>query len=179
MQDPTADFLKAGRDSLLAGVQLSRQCSYARRAPEPASLPHFAQARVFLDEVLRRHPDHQEALMMMSQLSENVLDFRAAIDFLERAFDVGEPKTKKSLKRLVRLRESAAEWEDLLLSPSELRGLGDYLEANRVGSNHRTLQLTRAWLTASGMHDPDRVIGALERRGAFSDFQVLANVVYG
>ena len=64
----------------------------------PDSLTSFANVREILEEVLTERPDHREALMMMSQLSECLLDYNNALGFLTRAFDAGEPKSKKSLK---------------------------------------------------------------------------------
>ncbi|WP_406697770.1 hypothetical protein V5E97_02790 [Singulisphaera sp. Ch08] len=179
MADEIPDSLKAARESLLLGVRLSKQGSYARRAPNPDSLPYFAQAHDLLAELLNEQPDHREALVMMSQISECLMDFSAALSFLARAFDAGEPKSKKLLKRLALLRENATAWRDLGLTPEMLGMLGNHLEAEGVGPAHETLQLTRDWLTANHIGDPEIVVAALERRGAFSDFQVLANVVYG
>lgn len=179
MSDAHLNSLREARDSLLLGLKLSKQGSYHRRAPEPDSLAHFGRASRLLDELLRREPTNREALMMMSQLLESLLDFGGAASLLMRALDVGEPKTKKLLKRLALLQESAKEWRELLLTPDSLRELGEYLKNRGVGPNDRTLNLTREWLTAKGFDNPDQVVAALGRRGGFSDFQVLANVVYG
>jgi hypothetical protein len=179
MDDKIHDPLKAAREILLQGMRLSNQGSYARRAPNPASLPHFACARSILEGVLREVPDQKEALVMMSQVSESLLDFDKAIIFLTCAFDAGEPKSKKSLKRMALLRENSTTWRDLGLTPEMLRKLGDHLQAKGVGPNHRTLQLTRDWLSENHDGNPESIVTALERRGAFSDFQVLANIVYG
>ena len=115
---------------------------------------------------------------MMSQISECLMDFNSAIEYLGRAITAGEPKTKKTLKRLALLRENAAMWRELFLTPASLRELGNYLEANKVGPRNRTMELTKKWLVAKGVDNPDKVIQSLESYGAFSDFQVLSNVVY-
>lgn len=179
MQDPLNETLEVARQELLLGVKLSKQGSYARRAPDAESLPHFHEADRLLKEILKGDPSNREALIMMSQLSESVLDFPAAIHYLNKAFDAGEPRTKKSLKRLALLKDNAKTWKRLKLSPASLRSLGEYLEGMGVGPNHRSLDLTREWLAANVDDDPEELIAALEDRGAYSDFQVLANVVKG
>jgi len=179
VEKQTLDSLKAARESLLLGMRLSKQGSYARRAPNPDSLSFFANARERLEEVLAELPDQREALMMMSQVAECLLDYNTALSYLMRAFDAGEPKSKKSLKRLARLCEGIHEWPDLGLTPEMLRELGHHLDAAGVTTDHTTLRLTRGWLMANHVENPESVIAALERRGAFSDFQVLANVCHG
>jgi hypothetical protein len=179
LESKISDRLRAARESLFLGVKLSNQGSYARRAPSPDSLPLFANAREKLEEVLAEIPTHREALMMMAQLSECLLDYDDAVGLLTRAFDAGEPKSKKSLKRLARLRENSHEWQALGLTPDMLRRLGDHLDAEGVTPGETTLRHTRDWLVENHIDDPEAVVAALERRGAFSDFQVLANVCYG
>jgi hypothetical protein len=179
VEDKILDSLKAARESLQLGMRLSNQGSYARRAPSPGSLPFFANAQEQLEEVLTELPDNREALVMMSQVAECLLAYDKALSYLTRAFDAGEPKSKKSLKRLALLRENSHAWRDLGLTPEMLRELGDHLESEGVTTDHTTLRLTRDWLMEKHIADPESVIAALERRGAFSDFQVLANICYG
>ena len=116
---------------------------------------------------------------MMAQVCEGLMNFKGAIEFLNKAFAAGEPRTKKHLKKLALMRENAEEWHDLVLSPEELRELGEYLLEMKVGSANRSFDITKEWLETQSTHDVNEVIESLERRGAFSDFQVLANVVYG
>lgn len=179
MQEQTADLLKAARQDLKTAIGLSRQGSYGRRAPSPESLPHYGEAKRLLRLALEREPNHREALILLAQVSEGLMDFNAAADFLDRAFEAGEPKTKKLLKKVALLRENTKQWKDLILSPEMLRDLGEYLESQGVGPANRSLDFTREWLSSNFDGDPEQVIAALGERGAFSDFQVLANVVYG
>ena len=116
---------------------------------------------------------------MMSQVTECLLDYDTALAYLNRAFDAGEPKSKRALKQLALLRENSHAWRELGLTPEMLRELGDHLEAEGVTPDHKTLRLTRGWLIENHIGDPEAVIAALERRGAFSDFQVFANICYG
>ncbi len=179
MRDEIHDLLQAAQASLFLGMKLSKQGSYARRAPSTDSLPHFERAHEILERILTELPNHRQALVMMSQVSECLLDYDTALRLLSHALDVGEPRSKKLLKRLALLREYSKIWRDLGLSPEMLRELGEYLEAQGVDPNHTTLRLTRDWLVENHIDDPEVVIDALRRRGAFSDFLVFSNVVYG
>lgn len=178
MRDELPKLLQAAQDLMFRGVKLSRQSSLGRRAPESAARPHFEQARDILDEALRREPENRTALVSRSQCAECLLDYESALEFLSRTFAAGELKTHKALKRFAAMRESARFWRDLSLSPELLQALGHYLEAADVGPNHRTMQLTRQWLASHDIENPDKVLAAFDQLGAFSDFQVLANVVY-
>jgi hypothetical protein len=65
----------------------------------------------------------------------------------------------------------------LMLTPSQLHDLGQYLESQLAGQlGERDLHLTRQWLGDRDL-DVAKIIQALENRGAFSDFEVLANIV--
>ncbi len=116
---------------------------------------------------------------MMSQVSECLLDYDTALNLLSHAFTAGEPRSKKLLKRLALLRECSKMWRALGLTPDMLRKLGEYLEAKGVDPGHTTLRLTRGWLLENHVDAAEAVIEALQRRGAFSDFLVFSNVVYG
>ncbi len=179
MHDQLSVSLITARDSMNSAIKLSKQGSYHRRAPSAESLPHYGEARRALLQILEQEPNNREALLMMSQVSEGLMNFKAAIHNLEKAFLAGEPRSKKHLKKLALLWENAKDWKDLLLKPEDLRELGDYLMSMGVGSEHRTLELTRNWLAEREEYDTGATIAALAERGAFSDFQVLANVVYG
>jgi hypothetical protein len=175
----TIDQMVEARESLLLGIEYSMQRSYQRRAPAFESLSYFERARELLEDVLRRQPQNREALMMMSQVWECLLEYDAAERYLLRALAAGEPRTKRMLKRLSLLREGARIWNGFPLTPEMLRALGKYLEGEGVNEHHRTLDLTRRWLAENGFTDIEQVIQAFGRKRAFSDFQVLANVVRG
>lgn len=179
MDTRVKEALAAARQSWLSGVRLSKQCAYGRRAPDPESLPHFSEAARLLQDVLNQCPDNPEALTMMSQVSECLLDYDAAIAFQNKAFESGEPKTKKAIKRIALLGEAARAWRELLLTPELLKELGLFLESKGVGPNDRSLCNTYEWLSKNVTGKADAVIASLEKRGAFTDFQVLANIVHG
>lgn len=179
MDQNNRDYLNDARDSLSIARKLSNQSAYARRQPDPESLPHYANARELLEAFLSKSPEHREALLLLSEISESTLDFDSALHFLDRAFRAGEPRSKKLLKKLALIRESQTMWRDLVISPSQLRELGDYLDAHGVNTSNNTFDLTRAWLAENDVDHADAIIDGLERQGAFSDFQVLANLVDG
>lgn len=179
MPQSIADMLSTARQDLQTAIGLSRQGSYGRRGPSPESLPHYGETKRLLRLVLESEPCNREALLMMAKVSEGLMDFEAAFDFLSRAIQAGEPKSKKLLKKLAQLRENTEHWKTLVLTPDMLRELGEYLESRKVGPANRSLDITREWLHLNFDGNPEQVIAGFEKRGAFSDFQVLANVVYG
>lgn len=173
------DFLSKAREDLLTAVRLSRQGSYRRRAPSPESLPHYGEAKRQLLLALEIEPAHREALMMMAQVAEGLMDFRSAVSYLDRALQTGEFRTKKLLKKLAHLRDNAEYWDSLSLTPSKLQELGEYLDLMGVSPDSRSLENTRQWLLSNFDGDPEQVIAEFSERGAFSDYHVLANVAYG
>lgn len=179
MKEPAADALQAARQDVRTAIGLSRQGSYNRRAPSPESLPHYGEAKRLLQLVLEIEPNHREALVLMAQVFEGLMDFDAAADFLNRAIRAGEPKTKKLRRKLALMHENTRQWKDLVLAPHMLRDLGQHLESMGVDPANRSLDFTREWLSSNFDGDPEQVIGVLNERGAFSDFHVLVNVVHG
>jgi hypothetical protein len=89
-------------------------------------------------------------------------------------------RSKRDLKRLALLDEAAKQWESLPLSPDELRQLGDFLRASGADNptRGRALEFTEQWLRMSAI-PVDAAIEAFGRSGAFTDFQVLNNIVRG
>lgn len=173
------DKLAQARECLLHGIRLARQRSYQRRAPARIAIPHLVEARRQLLDLLQQDPVNDDALILLSEAEEVLLNYTQAIRYLERAMNNELQRTKKNKKRLAALRQYAAQWEDLGLSPQQLAELGKHLAARGVSPVNRSLELTREWLQSISVANADDVIAALHRRGAFSDFQVLANVVWG
>lgn len=64
---------------------------------------------------------------------------------------------------------------DLGLTPEQLRELGAFLEERGVSATRRSREHTTAWLQQQGL-DVDAVLAALNRRGGFSDWEVLWNI---
>lgn len=176
--NPTKQQLDLARNEFLTGVKLSKQGSYARRNPDLLSIPHFQKAKSILLNLEKSDPDNIEILVLLSQIEECLMNYTKAILYLNQSFSAGKSQTKSDLKRLIRLRQESVEWRDLKLSARELEELGSYLSRLNVGPQHTTLDLTKEWLLLNDISHPEDVISALERRGAFSDFQVLKNVVH-
>jgi hypothetical protein len=175
--DPKAVHVEAER-ALMTGLRASKQGSYSRRAPEPAAIPHLSRARSLLLLLLKEKADPQ-LLRHLSTAEECLMHYSAAVEYLERAMQFDPNSRRHDLKRLSMLRESAAFWRGLLLSPIQLRELGQYLRDRGVNAGDRSMHLTREWLAASNIDDHEAVIDALALHGGGSDFQVLENVVRG
>jgi hypothetical protein len=109
---------------------------------------------------------------------EALLEYSEAITSLNRAMELST-RDKKNLKRLARLREAKSFWDQLTLTPYQLHDLGAYLQERGTSLDAETLAATQEWLEAAGLPDPESVLDAFENLGAFSDFQVLENIVRG
>jgi hypothetical protein len=120
-------------------------------------------ARDGLRRLLEKDRTNAEAWQLLSQAEECLLNYQEAITSLEQA------------------KESCGYWQDFPLSADQLRKLGHYLVGAGAEEEQRgrTFTFTRRWLAENKVPEPDAVIQALEKRGAFSDFQVLYNVVRG
>jgi tetratricopeptide (TPR) repeat protein len=176
MSDPAEPDLETLREILRRGQKLSGQGSYKRRAPHPDAHPHLVQALKQLVALCRSQPDNADAWLLRSEAHEALLQYPEATQALERAVAIAGP-TKRTRKKLAHLRELVAEWAMLMLTPSQLHDLGQYLESQLAGQlGERDLHLTRQWLGDRDL-DVAKIIQALENRGAFSDFEVLANIV--
>jgi hypothetical protein len=168
------------REMLLKGIKLSMQSSLARRKPAPAATPFLEQARTGLKALTTQDGRNAVAWRLLSQAEECLLNYSAAVKCLETAIELTGYTGNKERKRLALLKESLSERARFPLSPDELASLGQFLKdwgaTNEV--NGRTLERTTRWLEDNDFDVPD-VIDALARRGAFTDFQVLYNLVRG
>lgn len=177
MASESLDELRA---ALNQGRKLSMQGSFGRRAPEPSAVPYLRKARDGLANYVRDAGQQEaEAWRLLSEAEECLLSYAMAIKALERAMALGQ-RDRKDLKRLALLKQYARDWSALPLSPEQLEALGQFLR-DRLGDDtgERSFRWTQEWLHAAGVSDPGVVIAALEARGAFSDFQVLYNVIRG
>lgn len=175
------DSIDAVREMFRAVVKKSMQTSYARRYPAKETVSTFETVRANLRTMVQHNPGNSEAWRLLSQVEECLLNYVEAIRCLEQAMSLGNARDRKDMKHLALLRSSQAEWASLRLSPAQLMSLGEFLVQAGVekGAQHRSLELTRYWLETNGIVNPEEVIAALETRGAFTDFQVLYNVVRG
>ena len=174
------DVLSRLRETLLEGIKLSMQSSCARRSPAPGAIPYLESARRSLREFSEHDPNNVEALRLLSQAEECLLNYREAISCIERAMKLEGSKNKRDLKRPALLQEAAKEWWDLCLSPEDLRRLGEFLQASGADdpTRGRSLEFTKQWLRIAAL-PVDPTLEAFSRRGAFTDFQVLNNLVRG
>jgi hypothetical protein len=177
----SADELHTLRETLLQGIRMSKQGSYARRSPAPASVKYLRDACQGLRELVKRDEKNIEAWRLLSQAEECLLNYREAIACLEEAMFVANQRSKQDLKRLALLKQSFAEWDKLPLSSKQLRSLGDFLEECGANEerNGRTLRFTMQWLDDNQIPSRDAVISAFKMRGGHTDFMVLYNVVRG
>ena len=99
---------------------------------------------------------------------------------LEKAVELSGGPDKRDLKKLALLGQAQRQWADMPLSPKKLADLGAYLEKQLSGGiGERNRHLTEQWLQQQNIDKPQKILEALEKRGAYSDFQVLYNVVRG
>jgi hypothetical protein len=170
--------LKSLEAMLRQGQRLSMQGSYDRRAPSAEAVPLLVRARDGLKELTSRGPSEAHVWQLLSLAHEALLEYGAALAAAGEAIRLSGRKEKRDLKRLAQLRESAALWSEMPLSPTQLAQLGDFLrEKLHGGTGERSLRWTESWLSEQRIPEPAKVIAALRNRGGFTDFEVLANVV--
>lgn len=168
------------RDALRQGQRLSGQISLERRAPAAKAVPYLKTARDGLRQYVADTPTSVAAWRLLAEAEECLLDYGAALRALQKAIELSGKRDRRDVKKLVFLQQADGKWADLGLTPAQLASLGRHLEAQLAGgTGDRSLRLTREWLAREEIAAPERVIAALDRRGAFSDFQVLYNVVRG
>jgi hypothetical protein len=112
-------------------------------------------------------------------VEEMLLNYRGALAYLEQALAASSTHDRRDLKKLAQYRTLLAEWDSLNLSPTELKAMGAYLKSKEVGPHERSRKWTIDWIRT---HCPDRedtILRGLDTRGAYSDYQVLVNVVKG
>jgi len=89
-------------------------------------------------------------------------------------------RDKKDLKKLALYQQNEEKWKDLILTPTQLKELGDFLEQKQNEALfERSFKWTKTWLQLKGISDAESVLEGLRRNGGYDDFQVLANVVHG
>jgi tetratricopeptide (TPR) repeat protein len=174
------DELLSLRAKLLRGITLSKQSSYARRSPDRRALPLLEEARAGLRAVVEQSTTNSGAWRLLSQAEECLMNYREAISCLETAMELSQARSTKDLKRLTLLKQSLKEWECLPLSPDELETLGRFLVASGVEDERigRSLRFTTQWLREKGF-DVELALDRFWQRGAYTDFQVLYNLVRG
>ncbi len=170
--------LRSLEDALRQGQRLSMQGSYERRAPAVEAVPFLVRARDGLKELTFRGSADARVWHLLSLAHEALLEYGLAIAAAQEAMRLSSSKSKRDLKRLSLLRESAAMWSEMPLSPAQLAQLGEYVRDKLSGgTGDRTLRWTESWLSQQQISEPEKVIAALRNRGGFTDFEVLSNVI--
>jgi hypothetical protein len=168
------------RRILIEGQRRSKQGSYMRRNPASAAIPFLLEARTALREYVRVNDTNAEALRLLSQAEECLLNYSAARQYLERAMSLSAQKDKKDMKKLALLIEYGNQWTELELTPAQLEDLGKYLRARlRENGCDHTLRFTRERLMGASRVKTKGFIEAVRNRGGFCDCEVLNNVVMG
>lgn len=164
------------REILLQGQKLSMQGSLDRRMPDKKSVPYLL--RRGLKEYIKENTEDAIALRMLSQAEECLLNYNAAIDYLTKAIELSG-KDKKDMARLVLLKDYQTQWNDLGLSPDQLKKLGDFLsEKLEECTCDHSLIFTKILLNENVMKSKSaKLIKAIQNAGGFCDCEVLANVV--
>lgn len=175
------DTLEELRALLISAIRISKQGSYGRREPATIARPQLEEARMKLQEFVRIEPANAGAWRLLSQAEESLLRYSIAVDCLKKAMALSKTRNKEDLKRLALLTQSAAHWAALALSAEQLRDLGVFLVRQGADeeSRGRSLDSTKQWLMDNDVENPEAIITALADRGAYTDFQVLYNVVRG
>lgn len=112
---------------LLQGQKLSMQGSLDRRMPDKKSIPFLLEARKGLKEYVEINQEDSLGWRLLSQAEECLLNYSSALNYLEKAIELGG-KDKKDLKKIALLRVCQGQWEDLGLTMEQLNSLGDYLD---------------------------------------------------
>ncbi len=175
--DSTED-LQSLEELLMQGQRLSMQGSYERRPPAAEAVPFLVRARDGLKQMATRSSANEQVWHLLSLAHEALLEYGPALAAAHEGMMLSGRKDKRDLKRIALLRQSAAQWNEMPLSPAQLTELSEYLRDKLAGGiGDRTLRWTEAWLSEQRMVEPDKVIAALRNRGGSTDFQVLSNVI--
>ena len=165
---------------LVDGIRISKQSSYARRAPSSEAIPLIEEARKELKAFVSQHPQDQEGWTLLAQAEECLMRFSEARKCLQQAMDLSGQRRRNDLKKMALYTELESEWKNFLLTPVQLRELGHYLRLKlSVHPPARNFQWTEKWLRANGFEDTTNIIESIQARGAFDDFQVSENLARG
>lgn len=165
------------RALLQEGLALAKQVSYERRMPAAAALQNLREASSGLRVLVRKEPS-AEAWRSLALAEEVLLHYPAAFEALQQAIALSPSPDRKDLKRLVQLKEYAAKWDALGLSPKSLSDLGKFLQTalgqKSCDHSHRH---TKAWFVSRGTKSVPKVIKSLQSAGGYCDCEILFNVV--
>lgn len=173
-----ADELARLQRILETGQRLARQGSYERREPEKEAIPYLVEARRGLRRFVREYPESVEAWLALSFAEEYLLNYPAARQSLDRYLLLGGERSKKTLKRLVNLKQYEERWAVLLLTPAQLGSLGAFLELELAKSEcDHSHSLTETWLKEHLKTKQALALEAVKKYGGHCDCEVLFNLV--
>lgn len=159
-------------------VKQSRQSSLDRRAPSSELKAAFSQLRAQLKVLIKANSDSERALRILANTEEALLNYRDAANCLREAIRLSKKREHRDLKKLAFLEQSAAEWEALILSPEDLKRLGEFLlQTLGDGPFAVDLRWSEAWIEERFPDRSDEIVAAIKARGGYTDVQVLHNVV--
>jgi tetratricopeptide (TPR) repeat protein len=170
--------LKELQEVLLQGQKLSMQGSMDRRMPDKKSIPFLIEARKGLKEFVALNPLDNVAWRLLSQAEETLMNYPEALSSLEKSIELAG-KDKKDLKRIALLKECLTSWNELGLTPEQMKSLGDFIDdkLSEQVCDH-TLSFTKEWLDGNiPKSKRAKMIKAIQGKGGFCDCEVLANVV--
>ena len=173
--DATPDQLESLHRDL---IKQDRQASYGRRAPSSELKAGFTKLRAQLKHLIKAYPDSERALRILANTEEALLNFRDAANSLREAIRLSKTREHRDLKKLAFLERSAAEWEALILSPDDLKNLGEFLlQMLGDGPFAFDLKWTQSWVEEHLPERAEEIVAAIKARGGYTDVQVLHNVV--
>jgi hypothetical protein len=161
-------------------MYLSGQQSYKRRYPGDDLMQTFQAIK---NELLQLYFQKEMSvlnqsgiLLALSQVSEAILDFGAAENYLIEWSNRTADRSNRTLKRLTLLRASAAHWKVITLCPSDLEKMRDFVDKQIASQGPGSdFVYCRAWL-AGTKYDQEQVIDRFRSLGLADDFQVAANL---
>lgn len=157
-------------------VKQNRQASYGRRAPSSESKAGFSKLRSHLKDLIKAYPGSERALRILANAEEALLNYRDAANALREAIRLSKRREHRDLKKLAFLEKSAAEWEALILSPEDLKTLGEFV-FQMLGNGPCDLRWTETWVEERFPDRADQILAAIKAHGGHTDVQVLHNVV--
>jgi len=159
---------------------LTKQGSYHRRAPSQKAVPILAQARNAIESWIERNGENAEILRLLALTYEAMLNYEAAVQIIQKVIALSPQPRHGDLKRLAACREAGRMWDELLLSPSELRALGSFLRGKLLdAAPERSLRWTEIWLREKKPNEMSSIILSLQKLGYPTDYHILHNLVPG
>jgi len=144
--------------------------------PAQAALPRIRGALKGLRALVQREST-AEVWRTLALAEEALLHYPAALEALQKALTLSEHHDRRDLKRLAQLKEYAAKWDALGLTPRALRRSVATWTITWKKSHVSHHRHTRVWLEANDIKSAAKAIKGLESVGGHCDCEVLFNAV--